>query len=408
MPAYFGLIAHAAQRHAHEFAPQGSGDRLAQGGLAHAGGAYEAEDGAAQALGQLGDGQILQDALLGLGQAGVVLVQDLLRLLEVDDVARALGPRQVGHPVEVGPRDGGLRREGHHLLQARDLLHRRGLGRLRHLGVLDGLPEFLDLDCELVLLAQFLLDRLHLLVEVVLLLGLLDLRLDPGVDLSLEVQDLDVRLDQHDQLLEASFRVRQFEQGLPVGGLDDDHGGRLVGEFGGVLDLRQGGQLGRGAARQLAVLLADIQSVAHHGLDLGRELDGILGIGEGRRPVPGGGGELHLAERGAPQALKEDLEGAVRHLEVLDDLDEHAHPVDVVLHGVFDGHVFLGDYDQELVVLLHRGLDGLDRLGPPDGKRQDHMREDDDVAHGQERQARRGLPGIAHGLLAGTILSTRP
>ena len=78
MTADLGLVAHAAERHAHELAAGRLGDRLAERGLADAGRADQAQDRPGQLVGALLHGEILDDALLDLLQAVVIGVEDLL------------------------------------------------------------------------------------------------------------------------------------------------------------------------------------------------------------------------------------------------------------------------------------------------------------------------------------------
>ena len=81
--ADLGLVAHAAQRHADELAAQRPRDRLAERGLADAGRPDEAEDRPARLWRELADRQVLEDALLHLLEAVVVLVEDLARVVDV-------------------------------------------------------------------------------------------------------------------------------------------------------------------------------------------------------------------------------------------------------------------------------------------------------------------------------------
>ena len=78
MAANLGLVAHAAERHAHELASGRLGDRLAERGLADAGRADQAEDRSGQLVGALLHREVLDDALLDLLQAVVIGVEDLL------------------------------------------------------------------------------------------------------------------------------------------------------------------------------------------------------------------------------------------------------------------------------------------------------------------------------------------
>ena len=78
MAADLGLVAHAAERHAHEIAAGGPRDRLAERGLADAGRADEAEDRALHLLHALLHGEVLEDALLDLLEPVMVGVEHLL------------------------------------------------------------------------------------------------------------------------------------------------------------------------------------------------------------------------------------------------------------------------------------------------------------------------------------------
>ncbi len=78
VPADLGLVAHAAERDPDELAPEGVGDRLAERRLADAGRPDEGQDGPGPApvhrrqaaLGlQLAHGEVLEDALLHVGQS---------------------------------------------------------------------------------------------------------------------------------------------------------------------------------------------------------------------------------------------------------------------------------------------------------------------------------------------------
>src|SRR3546814_8115658 len=61
MAADLRLVMHAAEARAHEFAPRGAGDALAERGLADARRTDEAEDRAAAVGAQLADGEIFED-----------------------------------------------------------------------------------------------------------------------------------------------------------------------------------------------------------------------------------------------------------------------------------------------------------------------------------------------------------
>ena len=100
---------------------------------------------------------------------------------------------------------------------------------LRHAGGFDLLAQLLDIALALVLLAEFLLDRLHLLAQIVVALRLLHLVLHLGLDLVAQLLDFEL-LGQ--MLVERSRRatnVRGLQQLLLlVGGQKRQRGGDEV------------------------------------------------------------------------------------------------------------------------------------------------------------------------------------
>ena len=120
--ADLGLVTHAAERHAHELAAGRLGDRLAERGLADARRADEAQDRAGEPVGALLHGEILDDAVLDLVEAVVVVVEHVLGDGEILLDLRLLAPRNAEHPVEIVAHDRRLGRHRRHLAQ---LLHLR-------------------------------------------------------------------------------------------------------------------------------------------------------------------------------------------------------------------------------------------------------------------------------------------
>ena len=106
-------------------------DGAAERGLTDAGRAEEAEDRALLVLLQLADGEVLEDALLHLLEAVVVLVEDLAHRGDVEVVRRRVVPGKIEDPVEVGADDGVLRRADLHVAETLELLLRDLLGLRR-------------------------------------------------------------------------------------------------------------------------------------------------------------------------------------------------------------------------------------------------------------------------------------
>ena len=134
MAADLGLVAHAAERHAHEFAPRRLGDRLAERGLADARRADEAQDRAGQLVRAALHRKIFDDPLLDLVEAVMLRVESLLRGDEVLLDLGALVPRDRHQPVEIIAHDGGFRRHRRHLPQLLQLGHGLVMRLLGQLG----------------------------------------------------------------------------------------------------------------------------------------------------------------------------------------------------------------------------------------------------------------------------------
>ena len=343
--ADLGLVADAPEADAHEVAPRGPCDRLAEGRLADARRARETEDRTLHLADEGLDGEVLEDALLRLLEAEVVFVEDLLRRVDVLVLLRALEPRERDHPVDVVADDGRLRTHRRHHLELAELFVGSLARMLGHLLRRELFLELLHLVLELVALAELLLDRPHLLVEVVLLLGLLHLLLDAAADALLDFEHLDLGLEQSEHLFEPLGRIDDLEESLPVLELQVQMGGHRVGEAPGRLELGHGVQdLGRDLLVELDVVLERRVKAPDQCLRL-RRLDVVLldDVDVDR--------EVRLALRelddlDARLALDEHLDGLVGQAEELDDRAERPEPEDVLFARLLGRVVALGGQDE--------------------------------------------------------------
>ena len=213
-----GLVVHTAERDAREFAVQCPRDRPAERGFAHTRRSDEAQDRALHVGFQTAHGEVIQDAVFHLLQAVVVLIEELLRLEDVDLAGAGLRPRQHGQPLDVvaGERVVGRRRV--HAAEAGKLLERVHLDLFGHAGGLDLGLEVGDVLLGVVEVAEFLLNRLQLLAQIVVALRLLHGILDLVLDLVAELLDFELLGEVFVDALQAGGDVGGFEELLLVGG----------------------------------------------------------------------------------------------------------------------------------------------------------------------------------------------
>jgi hypothetical protein len=316
----------------------------------------------------------------------VILVQNLFGLGNVEALLGLVGPRQTQDPVDVVANDRRLGAGRVHHLELLQLLSHLGLRLLAHLLGLELLFDLLDLVLEFVPFApaELLLDRLHLLVQVVLLLRLLHLLLDAGADLLFYLKDLDLGLHQLVEPLEALLCFLHFEQALAISELDRGQiGGDGVAELGRVVDALHAHQ--DFGLNLLVELDVDLERALHAAdqrfdLDVARHrLRDLLDLDqEVVRRV-----EVALDARALP-AFDQHLDRAVGKAQKLHDRAERADDVDVIRRRIVGlGALLRGEKD--LLVARHRLVEGGDALFAADEKLRHHVRKHDDVA---ERQGR--------------------
>ncbi len=294
------LVVDAAQAHPHELAAHRPGDRLPERRLADAGRADEAEDRAADRGGEGADREVLEDALLDLLEPEVVLVEDPGSLADVEVVVGGGVPGQPDQPVDVGPDHADLGRGRGDPAHPVDFLEGPRPDLVGHPGLLHLLAELVDLGLLRVVLAQLALDRLELLAEDVLALGLVDLRLDLALDLPLELEDLHLAVEERRDELEALDDVDRLEKLLALLGGHVGAVGDHVGQQARLADVAGGdGRLRRHGRARLDVLLDLGLDGLHEGLDLEALRGGVRQLLDRRDKVRAGGHEARARAAGS-------------------------------------------------------------------------------------------------------------
>ena len=217
MTTDLGFVTDAAERHADELAPGRPRDRLSDRRLPGSGGADERQDRSAAPirldaalLPELRDSDVLDDPVLDVVEARVVLVQDLARVVGIQALLRALAPRNGEQPVEIVPDHRRLGRLVSHALEPREL----ALGLLEHvlghLRIGDLLPVLLHHRGLVV--AELLADRVQLAAQDVLALLLLDTGLDVVLDSLPHLHERETLALQLERELEPLANVDRLEE----------------------------------------------------------------------------------------------------------------------------------------------------------------------------------------------------
>ena len=378
MAADLRLVADSTERHAHELAPGGTRDRLSDRRLPGSRWADQRQDDPGASidldsphLAELRDGDVLDDPVLDVVQAGVVGVEHLPRVLRIETLLGALAPRDGEQPVEVVADDRRLGRLVAHALEPRELALRLLENALWHLGLGDLLPVLLD--HRRLVLTELLADRVELAAQDVLALLLLDARLDVLLD---PLPHL------HEREALALELERQLEPLANVDGLEQPHfllEGQVRRVAGGVGERPR---LGDRADERSdpAVVAAQLEDLLDHRAVLALELAhppiGALVV----RPL------LHLDEQAAlrvalsragnpaMKAVERHCAPAARQSDAIGDLGNRSHARVLVL--------VLG-HEQHAVLVAD-----VDRQGHV------HVREDDDVVQGHQQQLRHGVAHV--------------
>ncbi len=193
-----------------------------------------------------------------------------------------------------------------------DRLVARFLGEL---GALDLVFEFLKFVLA-VLVAEFFLDRLHLLVEIIFALGLLHLALDARADALLDLQDRDFAFHQRQHLLEARGNAGELKHRLLVGDLDREMRRDRVGELRMLVDLRDhADHFRRYLLVQLHVVFEFVDDRTRERFDLDMLFGARRKRGRFRFEIFGTVGVLRNVR--ALDAFDQHLHGAVRQFQEL-------------------------------------------------------------------------------------------
>ncbi len=300
----------------------------------------------------------------------MIRVEDVARFLDVELVLGGDRPRQLDQPLEVGARDGVLRRRRLHDLEPLVLLERGLLGLRRHLRLGDLLLELLEIAARLVQLAELFLDRLELLAQDVLALVAAHLFLDLRVDLFADLEHLELPREELQHRAHARLQIEGLEHVLLLVDLDVQVRGDQIGELprlGDAVDQRAGlfGELGH----ELDDPLGDVLQVHHQRVELDVGGGGIrhgLHARENERLLL-----LIFGDTDARDALQDDREVVLGELDDFENAGCAAHRVHVRFGRILGARVALREDADHRALLRDRFLDEAHALATTDVDRDD-------------------------------------
>ena len=147
-------------------------------------------------------------------------VQHALGVRQIDDLVGPLRPRKRDEPVEIRARHRVFGGRHRHLREAIELANGLLFDGLRHPRRLDFRGEFLGFLGLVVALAEFLLNRLHLLAQEVFALVLADLGLHLRLNFRAELEHFQLFDQDAVQVVHPRADVERLEHLLLHGGAD--------------------------------------------------------------------------------------------------------------------------------------------------------------------------------------------
>ena len=372
MAADLRLIPDAAKADLDKLPANRLGDCFHNTGFAHAGRSNEAQDRSLHILFQAQHSQVLNDPFLDVLQAVMVPVQDFPGPVQVQVVLRFLAPGKVEDPLNIGLADRAFRTAGRHAGKPVQFLFALGAGFLVQRRFSQPFPKIRCI--RFVPVAQFGLDRLDLLTQVIILLVLLHLFPDAGLDLLFRIRDVGFPHQDRADLFQPGHRIQFIQDRLAVFPLcqhigcqqvrfltglvnrPDQLHGILAHPLGGLCELLK--QILRGAQQRLRVRGADrtVFTDLDHSLQAGFFAELFL----------------HNAPGCAFHEHTNVFPGQVHHLL---DLGDGSDLAQVAPFRIFRVIAFLAD--KENLLLVHHSLFQRGQgLFPPHVKMKDHVRKE--------------------------------
>ena len=211
---------------------------MPQRGLAHTGRSDQAKDRGLEFIYPLLHGEVLKNALLDLVQPIVILFQHHFCLNKIGADLGLFLPRQIDQHINVVAHHCRLGRHRRHQMQLFQFRFGLGARLFGHVRGLDLFFQLVEVGAFLAL-AQFLLDRLDLFVQVILALALFHLAPHTAADALFDLENVDLALQQAQQMFQAFTHPEDLQHFLFLLEFEREVSGYRVGQAAGIIDAGQ-------------------------------------------------------------------------------------------------------------------------------------------------------------------------
>ena len=381
MTADFRFIAHAAKRHTNVFPSGRFGDGLTQRGFTYPRRSHQTKDWPLDFVHPALNREIFKDAILHALQAIVIGIEDLLGLTQVFFDLTARIPRHLHHPVDVATHDGRFRRHRRHHLQLLQFRFGFFFRLFRHFRRVDLTLQRFVFVRGVVHLAEFFLNRFHLLVQIVLALGFLHLLFDAVANALLNLQQIDFRFHHRHQIFQTFVNVGHLKHRLLVSQLQRHvrrDGIRQARRIVDAVQRRQHFRWDLLVQLDIAFKLADSGANQHFLLAfVNRRRVEILRF---RREMLA----IIRQRRNAStlQPFDQHLHGAVRQLQHLQNRRHGSNGEKIVYTRLIRRRFFLRN-QHDFFIMVHGRFEATDRFFPPYEQGYDHVRINHHIAQWQ-------------------------
>ena len=348
------------------------------------------------------DGQILQQPVLDLAHAVVILIEHFGGAREVDPATGLYAPGQIEHRFNIVFQHRALRSVDGCARQARKFLFRALAGLALHFGIAQAGAQRAQLL--ILVFAKFFLDGVDLLAQVIVMVGFVHDLAHARMDFFFQRRDFQIPRQSRQERFEPQVDRHALEHGLLVLDIAQEIRRHHVAEglralFAADLGAQFAGKVLSARARQLESLTAN---GAQHGLTaysrFAVRVCIVFRFKHHERGALHIAAFLHIQQDGPAFAFDEHAHAVVRQAQHVADIHDRAYGVHILQVRRVHASVALRDHEQPPVA-LQSAFQRRYGARAAHVQRRHRIGESEHPAQGQKRQLRRNrlfVTGLTH------------